>query len=65
MADADLADVATLGDAELDALAERLRGFEATVSGRRQALHACIDTLQDEIKRRYREGEADVDSLLT
>ncbi|MCB1003537.1 MAG: hypothetical protein KDB35_05060 [Acidimicrobiales bacterium] len=65
VADADLADVATLGDAELDALAERLRGFEATVSGRRQALHACIDTLQDEIKRRYREGEADVDSLLT
>ena len=62
---ADLADLPTLDDGALDTLADRLAGFEAEVSGRRQALHACIDTLQEEIKRRYREGEATVDSLLS
>ena len=65
LADADLADLAILDDGALDVLAERLSAFETEVSGRRQALHACIDTLQDEIKRRYRDGEATVDSLLS
>ena len=65
VADADLADLPTLGDDDLDVLAERLGAFEAEVSGRRQELHARIDTLQDEIKRRYRDGEATVDSLLS
>ena len=65
VADADLADLPTLGDDALHALAERLGAFEAEVSGRRQELHARIDTLQDEIKRRYRDGEATVDSLLS
>lgn len=62
--EADLADLPTLDDAALDELAERLAGFEGLVSSRRQALHACIDALQEEVKRRYRDGEADVDSLL-
>ena len=65
VAGADLADLPTLDDASLDDLAERLTGFEVEVSGSRQALHARIDALQDEIKRRYREGEATVDSLLS
>ena len=64
-ADADLADLPTLDDAALDVLAGRLGAFEAEVSGRRQQLHVCIDTLQNEIKRRYGEGEATVDSLLS
>ena len=62
--EADQPDLPTLDDAALDELAERLAGFEAPVSSRRQALHACIDALQDEVKRRYRDGEADVESLL-
>jgi len=64
VAEADLADLPTLDDAGLAALGERLAAFEAEVSARRQALHACIDALQDEIKRRYRDGEADPDSVL-
>ena len=64
VADADLADLPTLDDDALDVLAERLAAFEAEVSGRRQQLHVCIDTLQNEVKRRYGEGEATVDSLL-
>lgn len=64
MAEADLADLPTLDDAGLAELGERLAAFEAEVSARRQALHACIDALQDEIKRRYRDGEADPDSVL-
>lgn len=64
VATADLADLPTLDDAGLAELGERLAAFEAEVSARRQALHACIDALQDEIKRRYRDGEADPDSLL-
>ena len=65
VAGADLADLATLDDAALDTLAERLGTFEAEVSGRRSELHGRIDVLQDEIKRRYRDGEATVDSLLS
>lgn len=64
VATADLADLPTLDDAGLAELGARLAAFEAEVSARRQALHACIDALQDEIKRRYRDGEADPDSLL-
>ncbi|MBL8779232.1 MAG: hypothetical protein JNK12_25135 [Acidimicrobiales bacterium] len=65
VAGADLADLPTLDDAALDTLAERLGAYEAEVSGRRHELHGRIDTLQDEIKRRYRDGEATVDSLLS
>ncbi len=64
VADADLGELAVLGDAALEGLAQRLTEFEAEVSARRRELHACIDTLQNEIKRRYRDGEATVDSLL-
>ena len=38
--------------------------FEASVSEGRQTLHGLIDHLQAEITRRYRTGEASVDSLL-
>ena len=65
VAGADLSAVPTLDDAALEHLVERLTAFEAVVSARRHELHGCIDILQNEIKRRYRDGEANVESLLT
>lgn len=61
---ADMSAVTSLDDGALDDLAGRLSAFEGEVSARRQELHVRIDTLHDEIKRRYRDGQASVDSLL-
>ena len=65
VADADLSDLPRLDDPTIEGLADRLAAFEGEVSARRHELHGCIDTLHDEIKRRYRDGQASVDSLLT
>jgi hypothetical protein len=62
--DAQLAAVTEMEDAELKALAEQLRAFETKVSDRRRASFDIIDRLQAEIARRYRDGEASVESLL-
>ena len=43
---------------------EELAQFERNVSARRRAMFDRIDALQAEIVRRYRSGEANVDSLL-
>ena len=43
---------------------EALREFEIELSSIRRRLHDRIDTIQDEIARRYRDGEASVDALL-
>jgi hypothetical protein len=43
---------------------ERLTVFEHTVSATRHSLHERIDALQAELTRRYKSGEATVDSLL-
>nr|WP_223290948.1 hypothetical protein [Streptomyces avicenniae] len=60
-----LSDLAGLDDAELrDALA-RLARHEAQVSRRRQRLHRTADGCSAEMARRYREGEAQVEDLLT
>jgi hypothetical protein len=53
-----------LGDDELAGLIRRLSEFEVDVSRSRRALHDRIDSLQAEITRRYRTGEASVDALL-
>ena len=45
-------------------LAQRLGDLEVKVSGIRHALFERIDALQAEITRRYKTGEATVDSLL-
>ena len=50
---------------ELDQIAERLRALEVQVSGRRRMLFDRLDALADELGRRYREGEATVDKLLS
>lgn len=55
---------APLDDAELAALEAALAGFERRVSDDRRARFDRIDALGAELVRRYREGEADVDSLL-
>ncbi len=45
-------------------LREELTRFEQEMSERRRAVHQRIDALQAEITRRYRTGEASVESLL-
>jgi nickel-type superoxide dismutase maturation protease len=60
-----LADLTELDATGLEQLVERLSGYEAEVSARRRELHDRIDVLQAEITRRYRTGEATVDTLLS
>jgi hypothetical protein len=59
-----LARITEASDEELTELVEQLSIYEAIVSKHRRALHERIDALQAEITRRYRTGEASVDSLL-
>ncbi len=64
----DLANASSLGDldsAGLLDLADRLAALEQQVSAHRSTLHDVIGALQVEITRRYRTGEASVDSLLS
>lgn len=53
-----------LPDADLRRLIDDLTELERTVSARRRALHERIDALQAELTRRYKTGEASVESLL-
>ena len=55
---------ASMTDDELHEVTEALAEFEREVSARRRAMFDRIDALQAEIVRRYRSGEATVDSLL-
>jgi hypothetical protein len=52
-------------DDELEASAEGLADLERTISSQRRAVFDVLDRLQEEIVRRYRTGEATVDSLLS
>jgi len=60
----DLTGLTELSDADLQGAADALVAFERTVSDRRRRVHERIDTLQAEIARRYRDGEADIESML-
>ena len=60
-----LAGLSEAADEEVRALGDQLGELEADVSGRRRALHERIDTLQAELVRRYKSGEATVESLLS
>jgi hypothetical protein len=53
-----------LDDDELADLVVRLNAFEREISERRRHVHHDIDALQAELTRRYKTGEADVESLL-
>lgn len=46
-------------------LADAMVELERTVSSQRRALHERLDALQAEVVRRYKSGEATVDSLLS
>ena len=79
-ADSELSDVARLdaildadalarlperSEAELRAVADALAEFEHEVSAGRHSVHHVIDRLQEELVRRYKSGEANVDTLLS
>lgn len=51
-------------DADLAELVEQLSAYEADVSAKRRGLFERIDALQAEITRRYKTGEASVETLL-
>ena len=59
-----LAGIANLGEEELAAAAAGLSGVERAISASRRAVFEVLDQLQEEVVRRYRTGEATVDSLL-
>ena len=52
-----------LDDAELASLSQALGEFETRVSSDRRARFERLDALSAELVRRYRDGEADIDSL--
>lgn len=57
-------DMADLDDTGLVSLRDGLASFEARLSTRRRELFDRIDALTAELVRRYRDGDASVDSLL-
>jgi hypothetical protein len=59
-----LADLPHATDARLEAISAELADFEREVSVTRRSLHVVLDRLKEEIVRRYRTGEANVDDLL-
>ncbi|MFD3486493.1 ABC transporter substrate-binding protein [Streptomyces sp. NPDC058665] len=65
LAEVELSDLAARTDEELDAAMGRLIRHEQQVSQRRHLLQRTVDECSAEIARRYREGEAQVDDLLT
>ncbi|MEV0775606.1 ABC transporter substrate-binding protein [Streptomyces sp. NPDC050433] len=65
LAEVELSDLAARTDEELHAAMGRLVRHEQQVSQRRQVLQRTADECSAEIARRYREGEAQVDDLLT
>jgi hypothetical protein len=65
LAEVELSDLAARTDAELNTAMGRLVRYEQQLSRRRQRLQRTADDCSAEIARRYREGEAQVDDLLT
>jgi ribosomal 50S subunit-associated protein YjgA (DUF615 family) len=53
-----------MSDDDVRAIADALGELEQRTSQHRKQLFERIDQLQEEIVRRYKEGEASVDSLL-
>lgn len=60
-----IASLPELADAELAQLVDAISAYERAVSDQRHQLHGAIDAVQGEIARRYRTGEASVETLLT
>jgi hypothetical protein len=60
-----LSALSDLGDSELSSAADGLEELEREVSTQRRVVFEVVDRLQKEIVRRYRTGEANVDTLLS
>lgn len=60
----DLGRTTDLTDEQLAQTVTALHELEDSVSNHRRTMHSVIDTLQAEVTRRYRSGEASVDTLL-
>ncbi|CAL9490196.1 hypothetical protein SUDANB6_03230 [Streptomyces sp. enrichment culture] len=65
LAEVSLSDLGARTDQELNSAMGRLVGYEQQVSRRRQRLQRTADGCGAEIARRYRDGEAQVEDLLT
>ncbi|MCG7210350.1 MULTISPECIES: RsiG family protein [Streptomyces] len=65
LAEVELSDLQARTDPELTTAMGRLIRYEQEVSRRRQHLQRTADDSSGEITRRYRDGEAQVDDLLT
>ncbi|MDT0452358.1 RsiG family protein [Streptomyces hesseae] len=65
LSEVELSDLGARTDGELRAGMGRLVAYERQVSLRRQGLQRTTDDCSAEIARRYREGEAQVDDLLS
>ncbi|MGW1882144.1 RsiG family protein [Streptomyces sp. NPDC001970] len=65
LAEVELSDLDARTDEELHAAMGRLARYEQQVSRQRAQLQRTADDCSAEIARRYREGEAQVDDLLT
>jgi hypothetical protein len=60
----DIDTLPTLGNDEIEASRANLSGFEQRISATRREVLDRVDALQAELTRRYRTGEASVESLL-
>ncbi|MEU6330411.1 ABC transporter substrate-binding protein [Streptomyces sp. NPDC047049] len=65
LGEVELSDLTARTDQELQEAMGRLIRYEQQVSRRRQSLQRTADDCSAEIARRYREGEAQVDDLLS
>ena len=64
LADDFLAHLPSLEDGELEAIQAALTEVETEVSEQRRAVYEAYETIHAELTRRYRNGLADIDSLL-
>jgi hypothetical protein len=64
VADVDLSNPGGHSDESLSHVIEVLEREESEVSTNRRAVQTVMDACQDEITRRYRDGDANVDALL-
>ena len=65
VADVDLSDVTARSNDELAHAMRTLSEEEQNLSGKRRQVQEVMDACSAEITRRYREGEADVETLLS
>lgn len=64
VADVGISDVLARSDDELRAALQKLEGEEERVSTDRRAVQKAMDACANEMMRRYRDGDADVEALL-